>query len=735
MIQAPAVSAQTNSNLRLVITEEGGQPLVGANVLLFAEGATDYTAYGVTSRDGFVEFRNIQQGRYLIRVSFIGFETIETMINVERGATVVVRLRLQEIVGRLDEVEVVGEDATRTGVAGITRIRGEDFRRVPSASIEGDLMSYLQTMPGVITTGDQGGELYIRGGTPAQNMVLVDGIPVVKPFHISNLFSAFPERAVNDVTVMAGGYDSRYLGSTSAVMDVNLRTANLNEASASASFSPFLSTLYLETPVNQNLSSVFVSGRHSNIRQFPDYPGTQNLDMEFFDVVARYSLQADEIMCSVSALATGDRGNINPARNLDLSWTNTGAGIRCFGYDAAFRYPFEVSLGYSGFTNREGTDQGTERFASVKQGYLRLGLQAEFFKMDMDYGVNILFQAFRAEFAERLATYNDGFDRKVSTIQLFAKTKWEPGRWFALEPGIGSQLAIPYGMTFEPRLRVRYNPFRSSRTELSFASGIYSQIMGGISDYRDAGSTFTAYKPVRQGDPLQLSYHTILGLRNRLGGHWVVNIESYYKWHQNLPVPRWSQQAGIETETAFANGETWGFDIRLEYQTDPLYWYAGYGFGKVEYTAAGDDLGNWLSGTIQRFSPSHDQRHKVNTHLNYHFRGFSAKFSLEFGSGLPYTQIFATDLILRIPYEIPARNPGIAYGYYDRPNAERLPVYHRLDVSVQRYFDVMPGFRIGAEIGAINLYDRENIFYLDVVSFAVVNQSGFLPYISISATL
>jgi hypothetical protein len=735
LFQAPRVTAQSNSIIRLVVTEVGGQPLVGANVLLYEEDATDYAAYGVTSRDGFIEFRNLQEGRYLIRVTFIGFQTSETYFNVGRGQIIVERIRLQEITETLMEVEVIGEDIFRTGEAGVIRIRGQDLSRVPSASIEGDLMAYLQTMPGVITTGDQGGELYIRGGTPAQNLVLVDGIPVVKPFHISNLFSAFPERAVNNVTVMAGGFDNRYMGSTSAVVDVNLRTANLNSTSVSGSFSPYLSTLFVETPLKQNTSSLFISGRHSTIKQFSGHLGTRKQDIEFHDVIARYTLQADEFMCSVSALITGDKGKINPGRNLDLSWSNTGAGLRCFGFDPAFNYPFEVSMGYSEFVNSERTDLAAERFASLKQGYLRLGLQAELMKMKVDYGVNILFQGYKAEFEERFATYEEGFDRKISVIQLFAKSKWEVSPWFAMEPGVGTQVTTQYGLTFEPRLRVRYNPFKNNRSELSFAAGYYSQVMDGITDPRDAGSTFTIYNPIRDGDPMPGSLHTIMGLRNRLGSDWVMNIEAYHKWHRNLPVPRWSQVAATEIETALANGEAYGIDLRLEYRSQPWYWYTGYGFGKVQYTAAGDDLGSWISGTVLRFNPSHDQRHKFNTNITYTFSGFTASAGWEFGSGLPYTQIFATDLVLNIPYENAVHNSGVAYAYYARPYSGRLPVYHRLDVSFKRYFNVRPGFRIGTEIGAINLYNRENIFYLDVVSYQVVTQTGLLPYISISATL
>lgn len=730
----PSILAQSDSVLRLIVTENSGQPVVSANVLLFFNEDEEFSGYGVTTRDGFVEFRNLKQGTYIIRISFIGFETLEKFFEIDIGEVKIERIRLSETIDVLDELEVT-ETGMRTGGVGVTRIRGEEFGRLPSASIEGDLMTYIQTIPGIVTTGDQGGELYIRGGTPAQNMFLLDGIPLVKPLHISNLFSAFPERAVNNVEVMAGGFDSSYMGATSAVIDVNLRAGNLYDPSVSGSFSPYLSTLFLETPIKKDRSSLLLSGRYSTIRHFSGNFGTTKQDIQFYDVIARYTLQTDQFVCNMSAVATGDEGKINPGRNLNLNWENRGVGVRCFGFDEMFNYPFEISAGFSEYRNSESTDLVTERFASMKQGYLRLGLQADIYRFPVDYGVNIIFQGFKADFDERFSIFDDGFDRKHSIIQLYAKTVLESGRNFKIEPGIGSQITSFYGLTFEPRVRFQYNPFDNNRTEFSFAAGIYAQVYEGINDLRDAGSTFTIYNPIRDGQPIPHAYHGIFGFRKNIKSHLTSNVEFYYKYHRNTPIPRWTQRAAIETETVLANGESYGVDFRIEYDRRPIYLFLGYGFSWVEYTAAGEDLGSWLSGRIFSFNPSHDQRHKINSTLNYTIGGFITSLNWEFGSGFPYTQIFATDFLLNIPYDNPNEVPGIAYAYYAQPFSERLPVYHRLDFSVKRYFDITPSLNIGAEFGAINIYNRSNIFYLDVVSFEVVNQSGLFPYISISTTI
>lgn len=723
--------AQSSSILRFVVQEPSGQPIVSANVLLFKGDNEEYSEYGITNIDGFVEFRGLEAGQYRIQISYVGFQTFEEFYEIGVNKTKIERITINESIGELDELEIV-EKTGKTGAVGITRIRAKDIGRIPSASLEGDLMAYFETMPGIVSTGDQGGDLYIRGGTPAQNLVLVDNIPLVKPFHFSNLFSAFPAKAVNNVSVMAGGFDNRYMNSTSAVIDVNLKTGNLQRVEGSAAFSPYLSSVFIETPIRKGESSLLFSGRVSTIKQFSGYLGTEVQDIQFHDLIARYTLQAEQFNCSLSAIRTEDEGRINERRNSRLGWTNTGAGIRCFGFDETFDHPFEVSAGFSAFTNYETTGLNKERHARVDQGYLRLDLQEEMLDLTFEYGLNIWHQSFEGQANEKFSTFDEGISSIASIIQLYIKTKWQATSKLIIEPGVGTQITMNYSSGLEPRLRVQFNPFNNNRTEFSIATGMYSQIMEGITDPRDAGSTFKLYTPTKLGDPLQKAFHGIASWRNRFGQNWTTNLEGYFKKHKHIPVPRWTQEVGIETETVRAEGDAYGFDFRLEYDNGPLFGYIGYSLGYVKYSAQGNDLGRWFEEELLSYYPAHDQRHKVNTLLNYYYKGFDVSFNWEFGSGLPYTQIYATDLRINVPFSNPISEPGYAVAYYKKPYSKRLPVYHRLDISLKRFFDLSQNVSVGAEAGAINVYDQENIFYVDIVEFQVVNQSRILPYLSFS---
>ena len=88
--------------------------------------------------------------------------------------------------------------------AGLQTVRAAGIRRIPAPDAGGDLASWLQSLPGVVALGDRGGQLFVRGGTPAQNLVLVDGLPVWQPFHIVGFFSAFPHDLVSTGDFMRG---------------------------------------------------------------------------------------------------------------------------------------------------------------------------------------------------------------------------------------------------------------------------------------------------------------------------------------------------------------------------------------------------------------------------------------------------------------------------------------------------------------------------------------------------
>lgn len=724
------LQAQKPKVLRIIIQEEGLQPLTGANIVVYKPGEDTYLDYCISDENGFCEFRDLADSLYLVKASFVGFKTFESEIKMEESSITVRTITLEVSRSELEEVLVLGNRDITTGEVGITRVTAEDLSRIPSLSIEGDLMAYIQTLPGIITIGDQGGDVYIRGGTPAQNLVLIDNIPIVKPFHISNLFSAFPEQVINSVDIFSGGFDNEYMGSTSAVIDATLKTGNFKRYSSSVSFSPYISTLFFEGPVNEGSRSLMVNGRLSTIDRFSGYLGNEQRDLKFYDFIGKYSIQGEGLSCNLTGILTNDRGRINERRENFLTWSNSGFGARCFGYDDKFAHPYEVSIGFSRYINTEGSESETTRKASVSHYYMRFDLEEYALGLKVDYGFSILMQSFTANLDDRFTLAED-FKRVVPVLQLYAKTKWPVNEYLDLQPSIGSQFSTLTVPTIEPRFRILYKPFADNRFEISAATGLYYQLHDAISDERDAGTTFKVYRPNDFDDPLPSAVHAMIGLRNKFGSKWATNFEVYYKKHKNIPVSKWQPIAKLETETALANSENYGMDLGVRYEGEITFAYLGYGWSRSEYSAARDDLGAWILEPIFTYAPPHDQRHKLNTILSFEIGKFTSSLTWELGSGLPYTKVLGFDLEVIIPLQDPIAEPGIAKTLFARPYGERLPYYHRLDVSVRRSFDISGHLSMITELGCINVYDRSNVFYVDLNLLERVDQTPILPYAGI----
>lgn len=736
-LQPPELTAQANANLRvLVISEAEGTPIAGANVILQLQKQEEYKIIkaGATDKDGFQEFRDISPGQYRLKVTFVGYKTYLQKVSLQQNQTKIEEVILSQDIEQLEEVLVESEREVTAGNVGLRRISGSDLGRIPTPGPSGDLASYLQTLPGVIATGDRGGDLFIRGGTPEQNKVLVDNLPIVKPFHISNIFSAFPEQNIQNIDMYAGGFGAEYMGATSAIMDISLKPGNMKEYAGSASLGSHLVSLQVEGPIKTGQESFMISARKSMIEQSAPYMGIEDTPIDFYDLIGRYSYQSEDFYCNITGIYTYDQGQINPSRNLKLSWGNTAIGGRCRGFSERYNHPFEVTAGYTSYTNTEGTRQQVERSSSIRKMYINVDLEEEFWGLSFDYGFGMKLRFVSAELAEPF-TNIETFENMNLIPHLYIATEIEPNKYFTFKPSIGSQITWGTTATLEPRLRAVYYPDGSNRQEVSLALGKYTQDLNGISDQRDAGTVFTLWKPTEQNNPTQSVQHGILSYKQMIGESFNTSIEGYVKDHKKTLVSKWTPVAGLETETSFTNGSTYGFDLRVEYENHPFYLYLGYGWSKIKYEADSDNLGAWIKEPIFEYSPAHDQRHKFNTIATYNFQGFTTSLSWEFGSGKPYTKVYGFDLSLNSPANDPLNDAGTARALFSRPYSERLPTYHRLDASIKKSFDFSPNLSVNAKIGCINIYNRNNIFYFDLNSLERVNQTPFLPYFTIETKI
>ena len=728
----PASAQPADATLRVLVTSaDDGQILQGANVVLDApERDTPYA--GATNENGFLELTAIPPGRYTLTVSFVGFETYEQPLTLQADErrTVEVALAVQE--QTLDEVRVEAERGAARRAAGLQTVRAAELSRIPTPGPSGDLASYLQTLPGVVSAGDRGGQLYIRGGTPSQNLILVDNLPIVKPFHISSLYSSFPEEIVRSVDFYAGGFSAKYMGALSSAIDVNLRRGNMERFAGSAAVSPFIASARIEGPIAKGSQSFLLVGRHSIIEETADPLFGRDVPLRFYDLTGRYSIQGSGAACNITGMHTYDRGRINTDQNTSLSWSNATVGGTCLLFGEGLNHAFELTGGLTYFENSAGTAGTPERTASLRRIYFSLDREQDLLGSTLDLGMRWTTTQYAANLDEKFVSLGL-VQQNGASLQAFAATEWTLGDVLTVTPSIGTHLTGRRieRPTYEPRLRLAIRPDGTDQQEISLAVGKYNQVDQGITDERDAGTVFTVWTPSESGDPLPQAIHGIVGYRQRIGSFMEASVEGYVKDLRNIPVPQWTTEARFNTRTTIANGLTYGVDARIELTADPLYAYVGYGWTKVSYEAARDDLGAWIEGDLFSYAPPHDRRHQVNTVVSYDLAGFTANASWEFGSGRPYTKVYGFNVALSLPQQFPSTSPGTAQVFYDRPYGARLPVYHRLDVSLERAFTLSDRLSLESKLGAINTYDRSNIFYYDVNALQRVDQSPLLPYLSL----
>ncbi|MBK9458028.1 MAG: carboxypeptidase-like regulatory domain-containing protein [Sphingobacteriales bacterium] len=234
--------AQTGDVRGFVYDKDSGEPLVGASVLL--QG----TKMGLsTDIEGFYSLSRVPVGSYTMLVTFIGYDTSRVAISVGAGQILNQKIYLKEQSKQLNVVEISAEkEQAKTEVRTSTvTLTAKQINRLPSVGGEPDIAQYLQVLPGIVSTGDQGGQLYIRGGSMIQTKVLLDGMTVYNPFHSVGLFSVFETDVIRNVDVMTGGFGAEYGGRISAVIDIATREGNKKRIAGKVAANTFLSKAIL----------------------------------------------------------------------------------------------------------------------------------------------------------------------------------------------------------------------------------------------------------------------------------------------------------------------------------------------------------------------------------------------------------------------------------------------------------------------------------------------------------
>ena len=725
-----------------VTDADDGQSIELANVVLI--GSNNRIRGATTNTDGLYLIPRISPGKYNLEISFVGYRTYTDTLVFAPADALTLNVALQPAEGELDEILV--ETERSAGIARVTAgqqtIRPADIELIPTPDIAGDLASYLTTLPGVIVTGDRGGQLFIRGGEPTQNLVQLDGILLYQPFHVMGFYSAFPSDILSRSDIYAGGFGSKFGERISSVLDIAAREGNKQRLSGAVSASPFIATGRLEGPLVKNRVSILLSGRQSMVERGAERLVDAPMPFNFGDVFAKiHGIVTRNSRASITGLQTYDRGTLVEDREgvvpEEVRWINQAIGARYLVLPRLYPFMLDMRLSYSSLETELGLTDDPSRFSNIKN--YQAVVDATFFgeNTNVDAGIQVRSMTVESELG--------GLFQNIET----RKANFEQGAVYA-EPefNLGNDILLRLGMRVQ-FFETRFHPFIEPRTrfvwesgvhQISAAAGLYHQAIVGLNDRRDAASVFTAWTQVpksqsrindiREGR-VQRASHWLLGYRATLGDGLEFSAEGFYKRLSNLFIPEWTAFPRFTTNLQRASGRSRGFDARLELRKDLFYGYLNYGYSNTIYTALQPTLELWYGQENLDFRPPHDRRHQLNLLLSTSIKGFDLSARWDFGSGLPFSRALGFDGFTLVDDIVDiSKEPGFRRVIYERPFNGVLPTYHRLDFSIDRTF-MMKQVALTLQVSAINVYDRTNLFYLDVFTLRRVNQLPFIPSVGL----
>jgi hypothetical protein len=698
----------------------------------------------MTSSDGGFLLTRLRPGTHFLSVSFVGFETRLDTLELGFDQTVVYDLALVEAENQLDEVVVqVDRGVEARSMAGLEIVRPSALARVPMPDVSYDLAGYLLTLPGFVSTGDRGGQLFVRGGTATQNLMLVDGIPIFQPFHIVGFYSAVPADIVSYADVYAGGFGARYGGRISSVVDVTTTNGDKEKATGAFSLAPFVSGLRFSIPVEKGKVSLVGSIRESVIEQVAPRLLGQELPFQFGDRFLKlHAFLSETASLSLTGLRTYDRGRLGASSEERPSkWQNDAVGFRYtfLPEDAAVLSQF--AMHYSRMESVYQPSPVVEQSANVDAFTMEILIAYLLGKSR----INVAVFGNLNNFDYNLGPQSRPVSVGVTSGGGYVDTQFELTPAFRIEPGLRYEV-FSRGVysSFGPRIRAMWLPGGAGgKQQWSFAWGRYHQQIIGLNNEQDVSDVFTIWAPSPGNTPVPQATHLILGVQQRLSRALEVSVEAYNKDMKNLAFPVFDDVPNQLEGFSRVSGDARGVDVRVELNRPNLFGSVSYTLSEVEYEWS-PSLSRVLPGVEvtdtnvgKRFNPPHDRRHQLNTSLQI-IRGRSrASLRWQLGTGLPFTQIegFYQKLTvdpanlssLSTDSGTPLVSRGPAFG-------ARLPAYHRLDISLERDF-VSSHALTTVQLGVINAYNRANIFQYDFFSGEQVNQLPLVPSIGISVEL
>ena len=717
--------AQTGTIRGFVSDKSTGEPIMFCNVTI------DGTSHGSqTDLNGMYTLSKIPVGEHKIVVTFIGYKKLTKYISLNKGQILTLKFELESSTVNIGEVEISAErQEMKTDVkAASIKITNEDLNLVPTIGGEADLAQYMQIIPGVIFTGDQGGQLYIRGGSPVQNKVLLDGMTIYSPFHSIGLFSVFDADIIKTTDVYTGGFSAEYGGRVSSIMDIKTKDGNKKRLQGKLSSNTFGSKILVEGPLKKGGGTTFLfSGKTSYLDKTSESLYNFSMPYSYTDLYGKITFNANN-GSKANVYGFNFQDQVNYQGISDLQWSSNGLGSEFILIPGNSPVLIEGNFAYSKYYISLDENASALRESSISGGSMGFDFTSFQPKGKIKYGFDVY------GFETKYKTYNSAnakieLNENNSEFSAYVNYQYNADR-FILEPGLRLQ-KYTLGTSPEPRLGIKY--LASDVLRLKLATGLYSQnIISTVSD-RDVVNLFYGFISSPENLPtdkdgneyknqIQKARHIILGAEYDINLKMDFQIEGYIKDFNQITNINRSMTSNYDNEFIVERGLARGVDFLLKYKTKKLYLWSVYSLGFIKR----------YEGENEYF-PHFDRRHNINLVSSFSFGkkdSWKADARWNLGSGFPFTQ--TQGFYENIPF-----SDGINTDYtsengeleivYAELNKGRLSYYHRLDLSLSKTIEISKNTILEITASVTNAYNRNNIFYINRITDERIYQLPLLP--------
>lgn len=700
-----AGSAQNVTLSGTIKDKASGEALISATCYFpekkIGVAANSYGFYSLT----------IPKGTYKVVFSYIGYKTQYS--TVELGNSQHLDVLLEEDNTLINEVVVTGEAKDRNVESvdmSMEKMQVKLVKTLPAFMGEVDVLKSLALLPGIQSGGEGSSGLYVRGGGPDENLLLLDEAPVYNASHLMGFFSVFNSDAIKDIQIYKGGIPAEYGGKASSVIDIRMKDGNYNEIHGDAGIGSISSRLTLEGPVIKDKWSFIVSGRRTYADVVGRMAGIDELkdnSLYFYDLNLKTNIEIGEHdRIFISGYAGDD--NFSMGESIYMRWGNlTGTmrwnhvfGNKLFANTSAIYSKYDYNLGVPG--------TGADQFDWNSQ------IRDFNFKEDItwyanpnntsNFGLNIIHHHFEP------GNIETGVGSFYQDLKLTHYNTFEASAYASNEQKVGARMILKYGFRFswfrqigegkvrgylhpeapktnevigvkeygngewigdpfihlEPRVALKYTLDGSSSVKLSYNRMV--QNLHLISN-TNSPTPLDIWLPTSQyikpliGDQIAAGY-----FRNFKNNAIETSAEIYYKWMDNVLDYKDGAELflneDLETELLQGNGYAYGLELLVKKQEGKFTGWLSYTLSRSMRKVPGVNEG-------KAYPSTYDRTHDLELVMNYNMDEILT---------LSATWVYSTGNPTTYPvgkYDI----QGNTIYQYAARNSNRIPDYHRLDFS------------------------------------------------------